>query len=108
MGDKMRKMSVKEYARLIGKKEKTVYKMIKDDMVVTLKENGKYRIQVDRNLIKVIERAQQALEEAKSILLSIESASEQLIRPSKLVTLGVKSVAKSSQPKKKTPIKQSL
>lgn len=105
MGDKMRKMSVKEYARLIGKKEKTVYKMIKDEMVVTLKENGKYRIQVDRNLIKVIERAQQALEEAKSILLSIESASEQMVKPSKLVALGVKSVGKKNEPKKKNPNK---
>ena len=101
----MRKMSVKEYARLIGKKEKTVYKMIKDEMVVTLKENGKYRIQVDRNLIKVIERAQQALEEAKSILLSIESASEQIVKPSKRVTLGVKSVAEKSEAKKKNPNK---
>ncbi len=101
----MRKMSVKEYARLIGKQEKTVYKMIKDEAVVTLKENGKYRIQVDRNLIKVIERAQQALEEAKSILLSIESASEQMVRPSKLLALGVKSVAKQSAPKKKSPVK---
>lgn len=105
MGDKLRKMSVKEYARLIGKKEKTVYKMIKDEVVVTLKENGKYRIQVDRNLIKVIERAQQALEEAKAILLSIESAAEQMVKPSKLTVLGVKSVAKKSEPKKKSPSK---
>ena len=31
------KMSVKEYAQLIGKNEKTVYKMTKDEVIVTHK-----------------------------------------------------------------------
>lgn len=88
------KMSVKEYAKLIGKNEKTVYKMIKDEVITTKKENGKHRINVDKNLLKVIERAQQALQEAKAILLNIEKASEQIKKPAKRV-------AKKSIPKKK-------
>ena len=55
------KMSVKEYAKLIGKNEKTVYKMIKDEVLVTKKENGKHCIKVDKNLLKVIDRAEYAL-----------------------------------------------
>ncbi len=93
------KMSVKEYAKLIGKNEKTVYKMIKDEVIATKKENGKHRINVDKNLLKVIERAQQALQEAKAILLNIEKASEQIKKPAKKVS---KSVVKKTVPKKKT------
>ncbi|MDA3947036.1 MAG: hypothetical protein PF439_10200 [Helicobacteraceae bacterium] len=96
----MKNMSVKEYAKLIGKNEKTVYKMIKDETVVTLKENGKFRIKVDKNLLKIIERAQQALNEAKAILLTIEKASDQIVKPVKIVSQVAKTVAKRSEPKK--------
>lgn len=94
------RMSVKEYAQLIGKNEKTVYKMIKDEAVSTVKENGKYCVTVDKNLLKVIERAQQALNEAKAILLSIEAASDKIKKPAKTISKSVKTVAKKSAPKK--------
>lgn len=91
----MTKMSVKEYADLIGKNEKTVYKMIKSRSLNAVKEDGKYRVTVDKNLIKVIERAQQALNEAKAILLSIEQASDQIKRP-------IKAAAKKESTEKNT------
>ena len=94
----MKKMSVKEYAKLIGKNEKTVYRMIKDESLFAIKENGKLRLKVDKNLLKVIERAQKALEEAKTILLGIEKATGQIQKPAKK---GVKTVTKKSAPKKK-------
>lgn len=100
------KMSVKEYAELIGKNEKTVYKMIKGKNVTAAKEDGKFRITVDKNLIKVIERAQQALNEAKAILLSIEQASDQIKKPVKS-TVQPKPVAKKSAPTKKAVVKKS-
>ena len=105
------KMSVKEYAKLIGKNEKTVYKMIKDEVITTKKENGKHRINVDKNLLKVIERAQQALQEAKAILLKIEKASEQIKKPAKRIakksTLKKKAVKKSIKAIVK-PLKKSV
>jgi len=67
-------------------KEKTVYKIIKDEVITTKKENGKHRIKVDKNLLRVIECAQQALQEAKAILLNIEKASEQIKNPAKKVS----------------------
>lgn len=95
------KMSVKEYAQLIGKNEKTVYKMIKDEVIVTHKENGKHRIKIDKNLLKVIKKAEQAFQEAKAILVNIEKASEQIKKPTKAVSKSVKTMAKKSTPKKK-------
>lgn len=69
----MKLLSVKSYAALIGKSEKTVYKMIKKESVDAIKKDGKYRIFVDKNLIKVIDRTQKALEEAKAVLQSMEA-----------------------------------
>lgn len=69
----MKEVSVKAYAALIGKSEKTVYKMIKKEDIDVFKRDGIYQIRVDRNLLKVIDRTQRALEEAKAVLASIES-----------------------------------
>jgi len=70
----MKRMTVKVYAELVGKSEKTVYKMIKNKTVDAAKEDGKYRIRVDKNLLRVIDRTQKALEEAKAVLRSIETS----------------------------------
>jgi hypothetical protein len=69
----MTQLTVKAYAELIGKNEKTVYKMIKKQTIDAVKEKGRYRVNVDKNLMKVIDRTQKALEEAKAVLTSIES-----------------------------------
>ncbi len=101
------KMSVKEYAKLIGKNEKTVYKMIKDELLNSVKEKGKLRIKVDKNLLKVIERAQQALDEAKAILLNIEKASDEIKRPLKTTTKSAKKrIKKPLKPLKKVTKKR--
>jgi len=78
----MRAMSVNEYARLVGKSEKTVYKKIKGRSVNAVKERGRYLIRVDKSLLKVIERTQKALEETINLLLSIEDSSEKLKKAS--------------------------
>ena len=94
----LKKLSVKEYAKLIGKNEKTVYRMIKEESLFAVKVNGKFRLNVDKNLLKVIDRAQKALEEAKTVLLSIEKASDQIVKPAKKV---MKSFAKKSHQRKR-------
>ena len=109
---KQKTMGVKAYAELIERNEKTVYKMIKDGLLLTQKEQGKIQIMVDKNLIKILERTQLALEECKSILLSIEEASETLKKPtrSKLATKPIpkKSSLKMKKPIKTKPLKKSL
>lgn len=92
----MRRMSVKEYARLVGKSEKTVYKKIKNTRINAVKEKGKYLIPVDKNLIKVIERTQKALEETTNLLLSIGDVSEKL----KKTTFSVSNAPKPASTKK--------
>ena len=88
-------MGVKAYAKLIERNESSVYKMIKDGMLTTHKEQGKIQIMVDKNLIKILKRTQFALVECKSLLLSIEEASETLRKPSKY-KLATKSLPKKS------------
>lgn len=97
----MRTMSVKEYARLVGKSEKTVYKKIKSRSVNAVKERGRHLIRVDKSLLKVIERTQKALEETITLLLSIEDSSVKL----KKATL---SVSKPPEPKSKKKMMKSV
>ena len=101
---KQKTMGVKAYAKLIERNEKVVYKMIKDGILSTHKEQGKIQITVDKNLIKILERTQLALEECKSILLSIEKASEALRKPSKNKVV-TKSTPKKRNLKMKTSVK---
>ena len=105
-------MRVKAYAKLIERNERTVYKMIKDGLLLTQKEEGKIQIMVDKNLIKILERTQLALQECKTILLSIEEASETLKKPSKNKVATKPLPKKSSVKMKKTvktkPLKRSL
>ncbi len=107
---KQQTMHVKAYAKLIERNEKTVYKMIKDGMLLTHKEQGKIQIMVDKNLIKILERTQLALEECKTMLLSIDEASKTLRQPSKNKTkpLPKKSSVKMKKTIKTKPLKKSL
>jgi len=105
-------MSVKEYARLVGKSEKTVYKKIKGKRINAVKENRKYLIRVDKNLLKVIDRTQKALEETIALLLSIEDASDRLKKlPLSVSTppmpISTKKRVKSIVDKAPTPLKKS-
>lgn len=68
----MKLITVQAYAELIDKSEKTVYKMIKKGSVDAAKVDGRYRVSVDKNLLKAIDRTQHALEEAKAVLRSME------------------------------------
>ena len=78
-------LSVKEYAELIEKNERIVYKMIKDEMLVSIKEKGKYTICVDQNLLRVMARTQMALQEHKKKLMTLEAASKQTKKPFKRI-----------------------
>jgi len=100
------KISVKEYAKLIGRSEKSIYKMIKEELLSSTKENGKHHIHVDKNLLKVIKHAQQALEEAKMILLNIEKASEQITSSAEVTKK--KRVAKKSVQRRSGSLKKNI
>lgn len=64
----MKSFSVKAYAELIGKSEKTVYKMIKSGSVDAYKYDGKFLIHVDPNLLKTLQRVQDECDELKRLL----------------------------------------
>lgn len=100
----MKALTVKAYAELIGKSEKTVYKMIKNSSIDAFKIDGKYRVNVDKNLLKVIDRTQKALEEAKAVLHSMEVEKnaqekpepvEQDVKPPKKTNLSAASFKKT-------------
>lgn len=105
-------MSVKEYARLVGKSEKTVYKKIKNRSVNAVKERGTYLIRVDKSLLKVIERTQKALEETTNLLLSIEDCAEKLSKVTLCVSkppqpVSPNKMVKSIEDKAPIPLKKS-
>jgi len=83
--------------------------MIKGGLISSKKEKGKHPIKVDKNLLKFINRAQQALQEAKVILLNIETASEQMKQAKKVIKEepAKKSVRTATKPLKKS-LKKSI
>ncbi len=58
-------MSVKEYAKLINKSDKTVYKMIKDGLIMAKKEKTGYEVLVDSFLISRCKDINKSLFEMK-------------------------------------------
>lgn len=103
----MKNLTVKAYAELIDKSEKTVYKMIKNETIDAFKQEGKYRVNVDKNLLKVIDRTQKALEEAKAVLASMESAAATPQPMAKPMKTAAKKPAPKQKPMKKSTTKKS-
>jgi hypothetical protein len=65
-------MSVKAYAELVDKSDKTIYKQIKKGSLGSVRVKKGYRVSVDTNMLKRIKRLEIALEEAKTQLKYME------------------------------------
>ncbi len=102
MGDKNREqcITVKEYAGLIGKSDKTVYKMIKDGLIRVNKEEKKYRVVVDTFLHKRFKDMNRNLLQMQEVVLNLEK---------RLAKLEEKSISKKSTTDKLIkPLKKSM
>jgi len=65
-------ISVKAYAKLINKSDKTVYKMIKEGLIAAKKEDKGYVIRVDNFMINRYEDMNKNLHAMKELLESFE------------------------------------
>lgn len=61
----MKTMSVKKYSELVGKSDKTIYKQIKKGTLPSEKVKKGYRVLVDANMLKCIEKLRKELDEMK-------------------------------------------
>lgn len=113
-------LSVKEYAKLIGKSNKTVYKMIDDGFVAATKEGKTLKVMVDTNLLKKYDESMQYMEviqaEIKLMakrIAALEAQSKPAKKATKLTkprkTLTKKTVTKKAPLKssKKSSVKKS-
>jgi len=64
----MKYMSVKAYAALVDKSDKTIYKQIQKGTLDSMRVKKGYKVCVDTNLLKRLGRVEQALEEAQAAL----------------------------------------
>jgi len=108
------KLGVKAYSNLIGKSDKTVYKMIKDGLIAAKKGKNGYEVIVDSYILEGYNDMHKELNELKSLLndldkrlQKLESKSVNKKAPLKKVNKPVKkAVAKAPQVKK--PLKKVL
>lgn len=96
----MKYLSVKEYANLIGKSNKTVYKMIDDGFVAATKEGKILRVAVDTNILKKYDASMEYVREILKELTQLKK------RVSELESKKKKTVVKKSVVKNKTPLKK--
>ena len=89
------KISVKAYANLIGKSDKTVYKMIKDDLVVAKKGKHGYEVVVDSYILEHYNDMNKEF----SLLTKVVDALDK-----RLKTLESTSMTKKTAVKKATPM----
>jgi hypothetical protein len=93
-------MSVKAYAELVEKSDKTIYKQITKGTVRAVKVEKGFRVCVDPNMLKRMHRLEDALEEAKSALKLLEEE----VRSEKSTTTAAASAAPQKKPVAK-PVK---
>ncbi|MDF1880169.1 hypothetical protein JHD50_02435 [Sulfurimonas sp. MAG313] len=119
-------ISVKAYAKLIDKSDKTVYKMIKDGLVAAKKKDKGYEIRVDNFMLNRCEDINKSLHTMKTLMndfskeveelkLSVDKIKESNKNSRKKLVLNkklkpIKKVVKSSRKKilKKSPKKTRL
>jgi hypothetical protein len=68
----MKHLSVKAYAELVGKSDKTIYKQINRGTINAVKVKKGFQVSVDANMLKRICKLETALEEAKIALKRLE------------------------------------
>jgi hypothetical protein len=96
-------ISVKAYAKLINKSDKTVYKMIKDGLIGASKKSKGYVIRVDSFMLNRCEDINKNLHSMKELMASFESRLKELEEKKKNKPL-VKKVLKTA----KKPIVKTL
>lgn len=112
----VQKISVKAYGDLIGKSDKTVYKMIKDGLVAAKKGKSGYEIIVDTNIReqsddinKELGKLRETVKNLAKRIEKLESMSVKKKTVSKKVSVPVKKTLKKSiakAPLKKKPLKK--
>ena len=95
----MKYLSVKEYANLIGKSNKTVYKMIDEGFVAATKEGKALKVAVDTNILKKYDASMEYIEEILKELVQLKKRVSELESQKKVS-------AKKSVIKKKAPVKK--
>lgn len=105
----MKYLSVKEYASLIGKSNKTVYKMIDEGFVAATKEGKTLKVAVDTNILKKYDASMEYIE---TILIELEILNKRVtaLESKKKSTPAKKSVVTKKAPLKKVkkaPLKKS-
>ena len=63
-------MSVKTYAELVDKSDKTIYKQIKNGSLEAVRVKKGYQVCVDANMLKRLKKLSKALDEARTALKS--------------------------------------
>lgn len=95
-------ISVKAYAELIDKSDKTVYKMIKDGLLEASKKSKGYVIYVDSFMLNRCEDINKNLGSIKERMASFESRLKDVEAKKKSSPLGKKVVKKLKKPIAKT------
>ena len=68
----MKYMSVKVYAELVEKSDKTIYKQIKNGSLEAVRVKKGYQVCVDANMLKRLKKISRALEEAQHALKTVK------------------------------------
>ena len=99
-------LSVKEYAKLINKSDKTVYKMIKEGLVNAKKEKNEYAVLIDAYLIARYQDINKSLSEIKVMMALLTKEISSLQSASAYFEKRVKALEANSL--KKTVVKKRL
>lgn len=100
----MKYMSVKAYAELVDKSDKTIYKQIKKGSLDAVKVKKGYQVCVDANMLKRLQKVQKALDEAQAALKTAKEEEHAKSTKTSAASAPTKSVKKvvAKKPLKKT------
>ncbi|PHR57490.1 MAG: hypothetical protein COA44_05460 [Arcobacter sp.] len=101
-------ITVKAYAKLIDKSDKTVYKMIKDGLVTAKKKEKTYAIRVDNFMLNRCEDITKSLYTMKELMQGFESRLKELEEKSSKKSVLKKIKVAVKKPIKKGSIKKSI
>jgi excisionase family DNA binding protein len=97
----MKYMSVKTYAEMVDKSDKTIYKQIKKGSLEAVRVKKGYQVCVDANMLKRLTKMEKALAEAKEELNALQEEKDETRQKT---SVPKKKVSKKSD--KKTPLKK--
>jgi len=101
-------VSVKEYAKMIDKSDKSIYKMIKDGLVASTKDGKKIQILVDENMIFKIDKTCKKLDVLELRIKNLEDIVFKLSEKKKVIVKKKKPILKSMKKVVKKPLKKRI